>query len=122
MMGNSSSASLDFVAVRNLKPNVLDVTCNPNPAIETAIFNISYDRPLTDVKFTVTVYDSYGQIVWKTTTNGESDYGHYPITWNLTNSAGARVGGGVYLYRVSVSEGNGAASTKTKKLIILNNK
>lgn len=122
MMGNSSSASLDFVAVRNLKPNVLDVTCNPNPATETAIFNISYDRPLTDVKFTVTVYDSYGQIVWKTTTNGESDYGHYPITWNLTNSAGARVGGGVYLYRVSVSEGNGAASTKTKKLIILNNK
>ena len=74
------------------------------------------------MKFTVTVYDSYGQIVWKTTTNGESDYGHYPITWNLTNSAGARVGGGVYLYRVSVSEGNGAASTKTKKLIILNNK
>lgn len=122
MMGNSSSASLDFVAMRNLKPNVLDVTCNPNPATETAIFNISYDRPLTDVKFTVTVYDSYGQIVWKTTTNGESDYGHYPITWNLTNSAGARVGGGVYLYRVSVSEGNGAASTKTKKLIILNNK
>ena len=122
MLGNSSSAALDFVAVRNLKPNVLDVTCNPNPATETTVFNVSYDRPLTDVKFTVRVYDSYGQLVWQTTTNGESDYGHYPITWNLTNSSGARVGGGVYLYRVSVSEGNGAASTKTKKLIILNNK
>ncbi len=122
MLGNSSSTSLNFVAVRNLKPNILDITCNPNPATETAVFNISYDRPLTDVKFTVRVYDSYGQIVWQTTTNGESDYGHFPITWNLTNSAGARVGGGVYLYRVSVSEGNGASSSKTKKLIILNNK
>ncbi len=122
MLGNSSSAALDFVAVRNLRPNVLDVTCSPNPATETAVFNVSYDRPLTDVKFTVRVYDSYGQLIWQTTTNGESDYGHYPITWNLTNSSGARVSGGVYLYRVSVSEGNGAASTKTKKLIILNNK
>lgn len=122
MLGNSSSAMLNFVAVRNLKPNILDISCNPNPATETAIFNISYDRPLTDVTFTVKVYDSYGQIVWKTTTTGESDYGHFPITWNLTNSAGARVGGGVYLYRVSVSEGNGATSSKTKKMIILNNK
>lgn len=122
MLGNSSSALLNFVAVRDLKPNILDITCTPNPATETAIFNISYDRPLTDVVFTVKVYDSYGQIVWETTTTGESDYGHFPITWNLTNSAGARVGGGVYLYRVSVSEGNGATSSKTKKMIILNNK
>lgn len=122
MLGNSSSAMLNFVAVRNLKPNILDISCNPNPATETAIFNISYDRPLTNVTFTVKVYDSYGQIVWKTTTTGESDYGHFPITWNLTNSTGARVGGGVYLYRVSVSEGNGATSSKTKKMIILNNK
>lgn len=122
MLGNSSSAALNFVAVRNLKPRVLDITCNPNPATETAVFNISYDRPLTDVKFTVRVYDSYGQIVWQTTANGGSDSGNYPVTWNLTNSAGARVGGGVYLYRVSVAENNGAASSRTKKLIVLNNK
>lgn len=122
MMGNSSSASLNFVAVRNLRPTILDISCNPNPAYESAVFNISYDRPLTDCSFTVKVFDSYGQLVWQTKTSGESATGHYPITWNLTNSSGARVGGGVYLYRVSVAEGTGAASSKTKKLIVLNNK
>ena len=40
----------------------------------------------------------------------------------LTNSSGARLPGGLYLYRVSVSENGGRTSSKTKKLIILNNK
>ena len=122
MLGNSSSTLLNFTAVRGLAPNILDVSCNPNPATTTAVFNISYDRPLTDMTFTVKVYDSYGQLVWRTTTTGSSDYGHYPVTWNLTNSSGARVCGGVYLYRVSVSEDGGGVTSKTKKLIVINNK
>lgn len=122
MLGNSSSTILNFTAVRGLSPNILDVSCTPNPASTSAVFNVSYDRPLTDVVFTVRVYDCYGQLVWRTRTTGSSPYGHYPISWNLTDASGARVGGGVYLYRVSVGEGTGAVSTKTKKLIILNNK
>lgn len=122
MLGNSSSQALNFVAVKNYKPYVIDVDCTPNPATETAVFNITYNRPATSMNFKIRVYDSLGQIVWQTTSSGYSDTGIYPVTWNLTNSDGARVGGGVYLYRVSVKEGNGASDSKTKKLIILNNK
>ena len=40
----------------------------------------------------------------------------------MTSASGARVGGGVYLYRVSVSEDGGGVKSKTKKLIVINNK
>ncbi len=122
MLGNSSLAALDFVAVRNLKPDILDITCNPSPATEKAVFSVSYNRPATEMQFVVKVYDSYGQQVWSTATSGSADDGNFSVDWNLCSSAGARVSGGVYLYRVEVSEGNGAARSKTKKLIVLNNK
>ena len=122
MFGNSSSQMLNFVAVRDLKPRILDISCNPNPASYSTEMLISYDRPLSNMQFHVQVYNLYGQIVYETKVSGQSDSGYYPLTWNLTNSNGARLPGGVYLYRVSVSEDGGHESSKTKKLIILNNK
>ena len=122
MMGNSSSQMLNFVAVRGLKPEILDITCSPNPATLTTHMQIYYDRPQSDMRFHVQVYNTMGQIVYETTAAGQSEDGYYQLEWNLTNSSGARLPGGLYLYRVSVSENGGRTSSKTKKLIILNNK
>ena len=122
MMGNSSSQMLNFVAVRGLKPEILDITCSPNPATLTTNMQIYYDRPQSDMRFHVQVYNTMGQIVYETTAAGQSEDGYYQLEWNLTNSSGARLPGGLYLYRVSVSENGGRTSSKTKKLIILNNK
>ena len=122
MMGNSSSQMLNFVAVRGLKPEILDITCSPNPATLTTHMQIYYDRPQSDMRFHVQVYNTMGQIVYETTAAGQSEDGYYQLEWNLTNSRGARLPGGLYLYRVSVSENGGRTSSKTKKLIILNNK
>ncbi len=122
MFGNSSSQTLGFAAVRGLRPEILDIVCTPNPATLATQMQIYYDRPQSDMLFRVQVYNTLGQIVYETEAAGQSDDGYYLIDWNLTSSGGARLPGGVYLYRVSVSESGGRASSKTKKLIILNNK
>lgn len=123
MQNNSSTAVLNFKVSASASPHLLDVYCSENPATTSTTFTISYDRPETDVTFSLDVYDCMGQHVWTKTVTGQSSTGYYPISWNLTNSKGAPLGGGVYLYKVGVrSVDGGKTSSKTKKLIILNNK
>lgn len=123
MKNNSSTAVLNFVVDENARPALLDVSASENPATEQTTFTLSYDRPESNVLLHLDVYDVMGQHVWRHSVAGTSADGHYPITWNLTNQRGGRVAGGVYLYRAGVSlPTGGKVSTKTKKIIILNNK
>lgn len=123
MQNNSSTAILNFRVSKQDNPHILNIYCSENPATTQTTFTIAYDRPNANIKFHLDVFDSYGQQVWKKVINGQSSDGYYPISWDLTNSSGIPLPGGVYLYKVSIqSENGGKISSKTKKLIILNNK
>ena len=122
MMGNSSSQMLNFVAVRGLKPEILDITCSPNPATLTTHMQIYYDRPQSDMRLMCRFTIRWGKLFMKQQPQDRAKTGI--INWSgiLQIPAVARLPGGLYLYRVSVSENGGRTSSKTKKLIILNNK
>lgn len=115
---NSSARALSFNVVDGLTPSLLKASVSKNPAFRSTKFLISYDRPESEVKFTISVYDSMGYLWWKHEETGSSSNGYYTIDWDLTSNSGVHLPSGLYLYKVGISSGNGKETTKSQKLII----
>lgn len=102
--GNSATASIDFTVDPTLAPKIFDVYTDANPATTEANFYIAHNRPEAMLTVTIEIYDLSGQAVWSQSSRGRADmYLSSPVNWNLTNSAGSRVGRGIYVYRATVT-------------------
>lgn len=119
VMNNSSSVTLEFNVDGNREPELISLSCTNNPAREQTTFIVRYDRPGVACNFTLEVFDFAGRKLWTHTEQGTSSDGIYPVTWNLTTSAGMPLSTGVYLCRVSVATTDSKAVSKVNKLIIL---
>lgn len=118
--GNSSSVTLYFTVQAGLAPKIFRVYADNNPARTSTNFYIEHDRPDGIITVTLTVYNIKGMPVWQTQKTGISDtFKTFPITWQLTTGSGARVPGGVYLYRATITTDNTHISTKSQKLLVL---
>ncbi|MBO4641293.1 MAG: type IX secretion system sortase PorU [Bacteroidaceae bacterium] len=121
VLNNTSSISMNFVVNPGMKPELLQLTANPNPAVTNTNFLITYDRPGSECTFTIDVFDFMGRKLWTQSETGNSS-GLYVIPWNLTTGSGGRVGTGIYLYRCTLQCGESKEVSKTQKIIVLNNK
>lgn len=120
--GNSSSVTLYFTVQSGLAPEIFKVYADQNPARTSTNFYLEHDRPDGIVTVTLTVYNIKGMPVWQTQKTGTSDsFKTFPITWQLTTGSGARVPGGVYVYRATISTDNTHMGTKTQKLLVIPN-
>ena len=82
----------------------------PNPFSPAT--RIEYDAP--DAGFvTLTVFDVAGRRV-RELVNARQDAGRHGVTWDGRDGSGAKVGGGVYFYRVSC-----AGVETTKRMVVL---
>jgi hypothetical protein len=122
VMNNSSVAYLNFVVSNSAKPQIFDVTASVNPAVTSTTFIISYDRPSAEATFSLEVFDYSGRKLFEKTETGSSSSGYYNMTWNLDTNSGGRLPAGIYLYRAGVSCDSSGRCTKTKKIIIRDNK
>lgn len=117
--GNSSTATIEFTVQEGLAPEIYKVYADQNPARTSTNFYLEHNRPDGIVSVTITVYNLMGMPVWQTTKKGTSDkFKTFPTTWNLTTSSGAKVPGGVYLYRATISTDNTHFATQSQKLLI----
>ena len=112
---------MNFVVNSGMKPEILQLTASPNPAVTNTNFLISYDRPGSECTFTIEVFDFMGHKLWSQSEMGSSS-GLYVIPWNLTTGSGGRIGTGIYLYRCTLQCGESKEVSKTQKIIVLNNK
>lgn len=111
---NSAEASIDFFVAKEILPKIYDVYTDCNPASTEANFYVSHDRPDRDLTVTIEVFDMMGRRLWQATQQGRSDmFLSQPITWDLTDYGGHRVGRGIYLYRATVSDDNSGEKTAT---------
>ena len=86
----------------------------------TTNFYLEHDRPDETITVAISVYNINGMLMWQTQKTGIADmFKSFPITWNLTTSSGARIPGGVYLYRATISTDDTHYSTKSQKLLVL---
>ena len=102
---NVTKAEIPFFVNPDQRPSIIDVYTDCNPATTQANFYVSHNRPDAAVTVTVTVYDIAGRPVWNKTVKGRSDmFTSTPVTWDLTDTAGRRVGRGIYVYRAELSD------------------
>lgn len=120
ILNNSTTYTFSFEVAEGLKPNLIEMYATPNPARDQVEFYLHHNRPESNLKVTVMVYDMTGKFLWSTEKSGSSElFKAYIVTWNLTDNGGRRLRPGVYLYRAAISTNNSKEATKANKLIIL---
>ena len=116
---NSSEKTISFNVINGLKPDIVDVYSDANPATVEANFYVRHNRPDALLNVTIEVFDLMGRPVWSTTQTGRSDmFTSFPITWDLCNSGGARVQRGIYIYRATISTDGKQHASKAKKIAV----
>ena len=116
---NSSEKTIEFYVVGGLKPDVLNVYCDANPASIETNFYVKHNRPNATVTVTIEVFNLMGRQVWSSTQTGQSDlFTSFPITWDLNAQGGGRVPRGIYIYRASISTDGEHYTSKSKKLAV----
>ena len=117
--GNSSSRSIDFFVRENLAPKIFDVYTDANPASTQANFYLSHDQPDNMLTVEITVYNLVGRPIWSGSATGRSDmFLTVPVTWDLTDTGGRRVGRGIYLYRASVTSDGTTFETASRRIAV----
>lgn len=116
---NSTSVSLDFKISALWRPSIETLTTDMNPATSTVNFIIETDSATSTMNCTIEVFDLSGRQVWKE--RAPQFNGMVPKTvlnWDLCDFGGAKLPGGLYLYRATVKTDNGIVVSKSNKLIV----
>lgn len=124
IFNNSSTDTIHFVTVPNLAPEFVDITTSSNPinSGEKMEFTLTHDRPGSTLDITIELFNFQGQALWMHTQKEATAGSTIRIPWDGTTNEGRPLPTGVYLYRARLSSTESNEQTKTRKLIILNNK
>lgn len=108
---NSSTKTIELNVIDNI---LYKVSNYPNPFSDKTNFVLSSSL-LDGAKVLIEIYNTMGQKVVQL--ESEANFGA-SIEWNGTNFAGAKLGAGVYPYRVTITDGDGARRSVMQKLVI----
>ena len=120
VMGNPTTYTFRFEVDESLKPFITNIVATPTPAKGNVEFYLTHNRPESQMKVGIMVYDIAGRLHWKHEETGSSElFKDYVIDWDLRNNSGSHVRPGVYIYRAAISTNNSKEATEAKKMIIL---
>jgi hypothetical protein len=116
---NSSEATLDFVVMDSEEMLMDQISNYPNPFFDRTWFSISHNRPDQELRLVLTIHDLSGALVRIIDTRIYSPgYRLDPLEWDGTSSGGSKMGGGVYVYKATLSTDEGEVASSSGKLII----
>jgi len=120
VVNNSSEYILDFTVVNNEALKIDRVLNYPNPFTTRTAFWFEHNQPGIDLAAKVEIFTVSGKRI-KTITQTINTPGNRSIElgWDGTDEWGARVGRGVYLYRLLVKSPNGKTANKWERLVVL---
>lgn len=117
--GNPAERTIDFTVVEGMAPKIYEVYSDANPASTVANFYLRHNQPDGNVKVTITVYNLIGRPVWSGSSSGRSDmFLSVPVSWDLTDMAGRRVGRGIYLYRATITADGKTYETASRRIAV----
>lgn len=118
--GNSASQTITFTVGSDVAPTLYDMYADANPADTDTRFYLVHDRPDERITVNIEVVNLLGRTVWTHQITGMSEtLRSFPVTWNLTDNSGRRVGRGIYLYRATVTDAAGLTSgTRTRRIAV----
>jgi hypothetical protein len=116
---NSSESILDFVVMESEEMLMEQLYNFPNPFFDRTWFNIEHNRPDSNLRLVLHIYNMSGELVRVIDQEVESPgYRLEPVEWDGTSSGGAEMGGGMYVYRATLSTDDGEMASSSGKLII----
>lgn len=114
ILNNSTTTELLFEVSEDAGSGEFNVTCTQNPASTNTQFVITHDRPGSELKVTLDVFDLGGRQLWQQTDTVMATNDTVTIDWNLNVAGGSRLHTGLYLCRLTLNDGD----SKTIKLLI----
>lgn len=121
VQNNSTSTSLDFVVTKQAELALTHILNYPNPFSTKTKFFIEHNQCCTNLKVLIQIYTVTGKVV-KTISQTINNEGFRldGIEWDGKDDYGDKLAKGVYVYRVSVTDGAKKNADKIEKLVILN--
>ena len=114
ILNNSTTTELLFEVSEDAGSGEFSVTCTQNPASTNTQFVITHDRPGSELKVTLDVFDLGGRQLWRQTDTVMATNDTVTIDWNLNVAGGSRLHTGLYLCRLTLNDGD----SKTVKVLI----
>lgn len=114
LLNNSSTKTIEFEVVNNLKPEIFKAYNYPNPVISETRIVVEHDRPETVLITKVEIFDLSGRKIWEFSQNNAE-----MIIWDRVAADGIRVSAGVYIYKVSIKTTSSEAYSKSNKMLII---
>lgn len=114
ILNNSTTTELLFEVSEDAGSGEFNVTCTQNPASTNTQFVITHDRPGSELKVTLDVFDLGGRQLWRQTNTVMATNDTVTIDWNLNVAGGSRLHTGLYLCRLTLNDGD----SQTIKLLI----
>lgn len=119
IMNNSSTAELGFEVVDGVSPKVRSVSLTENPARNRTSFVINHDRPGSMVSVSLEVIDTNGRLLWNTLVNDNAHSGVSIIDWNVCSNSGQHLNPGMYIYKVTLADTDGASQQECGKFVVI---
>lgn len=121
VQNNSSRSVTDFVVSSQAELALTHILNYPNPFTTKTKFFIEHNQCCTSLKVLIQVYTITGKVVKSInqTINNEG-FRFDGIEWDGKDEFGDKLARGVYIYRVSVTDGSKKKADKIEKLVILN--
>ncbi len=120
VFNNSALGYTEFIVAQSAQIALTNVMSYPNPFFDNTHFAFDHNQPNTDLDIQIQIFDIKGELIKtiKTTVN-TNGYKIEPIEWNGTTDSGAKIGKGLYIYRITVRNPLGIQTEKTDKLVFL---
>lgn len=121
VQNNSSIAYTDFVVAKEANLALSHILNFPNPFTTKTKFFIEHNQCCTNLKVLIQVYTISGKLVKSINqTINNQGFRYDGIDWDGKDDFGDKLARGVYIYRVSVTDGGNKKAEKIEKLVILN--
>jgi flagellar hook assembly protein FlgD len=98
---------------------IQNIVATPNPARSSVTITVDYDRPSANVDYRVRIYNLNGMLIKEESGSNNSTSGQLALKWNLTDSAGAPVNPGIYVYRVEIKADGADFVGQSEKIVVL---
>ncbi|MES2763556.1 MAG: type IX secretion system sortase PorU [Bacteroidota bacterium] len=121
VQNNSSSSYTDFVVSAEADLALSHILNYPNPFTSKTKFFIEHNQCCVSLKVLIQIYTISGKVVKSInqTINNEG-FRFDGIEWDGKDEFGDKLARGVYIYKVSVTDGAKKKADKIEKLVILN--
>jgi hypothetical protein len=121
ILNNSGQGYTEFIVEENASLALEHVLNYPNPFTTNTTFMFEHNKPAQELDLRIEIFSVSGKVV-KTIRQTVNSLGYRvaDINWDGKDDYGDKIGKGVYIYRITLSDSYGKKVTKYQKLVLLN--